>query len=1053
MNGGSDRSCSIRVRLAVLACTLCPICAAAGDDSVRHFNIRSQDLSEALKALSAAADEQLLFSADLVADKRSPPLSGQYTFSAALSRLLEGSGLTLDRTRSGVALVVRERSNNVPAAVVPAVPLVTPQEDARRSALAAQLRAESLEPMRIAEVSITARPAEQAIYDTPVPITSIGSDLIEQQAATNVAQALNQNAAFKATTTPTTNGVRAATPGASYADLRGLGSSRTLVLVDGKRFVPQIATTVASYQVDLNQVPVLLVERAETAIGGASARWGSDALAGVVNLVLRKDFQGWRTDVQGGASDYGDDQEYRVGVLAGTRLLDGRAHLEGAVDFVRNNGTGDVYTRAWGKAGYQLAGNPCSVLVPAALWTERGCANGSNGLAQTLILPEVRFANIAPGGLVLDTALRGTQFGPGGVPGPFEFGQFANAGSTMQGGDPANLRNNINTGISMANYVRRLGTYARFSYNLSDRASAYVEAAFSSTVGGGQTLPSRDAGPMVNTIYADNAFLPESIRDLMQTNGIDSFHMGRVNRDIGYQQMRQDNDTVRVMGGMEGSLGNVWRWEGSYVYGANRYRLGDSPNRIADHYRWAVDAVVDPENGGIVCRSTLTDRTNGCVPLNLFGEGSPSQAAIDYVTAATWQETVYRQHAFAASLSGEPLQTWAGPVSVSAGVAYRLEHQTSRVDPIAAAQRYDSTNARPLDGGFSVTEGFIESVVPLISNVRGSELLAFSSAARLVDYSTDAGMQLPWTLGLTFSPMEELQFRAARSRDIRAPNLFERESLPLSTTMNVTYRGLMLQVMQDASGNPALRPETSDTFTFGVSWRPHFVPRLQFSVDYFETRVQDVIVQRNLQQVANFCSLGTAAEQASNCPMLTFSDPGNSWSAPLRAMVPFENLSGAVRSGIDLVAGYALPVGDGALSFNLNGNYVMHYQTDFGTGPVERAGDLLGSPKWRGTASIGYERSRVSLTALARHTGAMLYDNTFVEGVHINDNSVPSMTYFDFSARYDASRNLELFGTVRNAFDREPPYVPTAFGYPTSPVFYDMIGRTYRFGFRYRFGE
>lgn len=1043
----------MRVCLVVLACTLCPICGVAGNDSIREFSIRSQDLSEALKALSAAADEQLLFSADLVADKRSPPLSGQFTFSAALSRLLEGSGLTVDRTRSGVALVVREKTLNASPPAVPSGPAVDSRQDAQRIGLKEQPGAESQEPVRIAEVSITARHSEQAIYNTPVPMASIGSDRIEQQAATNVAQALNENAAFKASTTPTTNGVRAATPGASYADLRGLGSSRTLVLVDGKRFVPQIATTVASYQVDLNQIPVLLIERAETVIGGASARWGSDALAGMVNLVLRKDFQGWRTDVQGGASDYGDDQEYRVGVLAGTRLLDDRAHVEAAVDFVRNNGTGDVYTRSWGRAGYQLAGNPCSVLASSELLAERGCVNGSNGLAQTLIVPEVRFANIAPGGLILDTTLRGTQFGPGGVPAPFEFGEYANAGATMQGGDASNLRNNINTGISMANYVRRLGTYARFSYEMTDRSSAYLEAAFSSTVGGGQTLPSRDAGPMVDTIRADNAFLPESIRALMLANGIDSFRMGRVNRDIGYQQMRQDNDTVRVTGGVEGSLGDRWRWEGSYVYGANRYRLADSPNRIADHYRLAVDAVVDPEYGGIVCRSTLADRANGCVPLNLFGEGSPSQAAIDYVTASTWQQTVYRQQAFAARLSGEPMETWAGRVSVSAGVAYRLEHQTSRVDPIAAAQRYDSTNARPLDGGFSVTEGYIESVVPLMRGRRGGELLALSGAARLVDYSTDAGLQLPRTLGLTFNPVDELQFRAARSRDIRAPNLFERESLPLSTTMNVTYRGLMLQVMQDTSGNPGLRPETSDTLSLGASWRPHFRPGLQFSADYFRTKVRNVILQRNLQQVANFCSLGSVAEQAANCPLLTFSDPGDSLSTPLRAAVPFENLSGAVRSGVDLVAAYALPVGAGALSFNVNGNSVIHYQTDFGAGPVERAGDLLGSPKWRGVASIGYERSRVALTALARYTGKMLYDNTFVEGVHINDNSVPSMTYFDFSARYDASTSLEIFGTVRNAFDRAPPYVPTAFGYPTSPVFYDMIGRTYRFGFRYRFGE
>ena len=301
--------------------------------------------------------------------------------------------------------------------------------------------------------------------------------------------------------------------------------------------------------------------------------------------------------MQAGASDYGDDQEYRVGVLGGTRLFGGRGHIEGAVDYVRNNGTGDVYTRPWGKAGYQLAGNPCSVLATAEQLASRGCAGGSNGLAQMLIVPEVRFGNISPGGLILDTSLRGTQFGPGGVPVPFQFGEYAGAGATMQGGDASNLRNNINTGISMANYVHRLGTYARFSYDLTEQSSGYVEASYSSSAGGGQTLPSRDAGPMVNTIRADNAFLPQSIRESMLAGGIDSFQLGRVNRDIGYQQMRQDNDTVRVVAGLEGTLRSSWRWDASYVFGTNHYRLVDSPNRIADHYRWAVDAVVDPANG------------------------------------------------------------------------------------------------------------------------------------------------------------------------------------------------------------------------------------------------------------------------------------------------------------------------------------------------------------------------------------------------------------------------------------------------------------------------
>ncbi|MEJ1962280.1 MAG: TonB-dependent receptor [Gammaproteobacteria bacterium] len=1037
---------------AVLACLLGAVSGATAGGELRHFNLPSQDLVSALNALGAAADEQLLFSADLVRGLRSEELRGDYTFISALTRLLEGTGLRADRTRAGVVLIVRDATpppaaqSSVTAGVAATSP---PSQQAEQAITAVQALGQIRDPRLLEEVRITGKRVGAEAYDAVVPMAIVDSGRIEAEAATNVVQALNQVPAFKATTTPTTNGVRAATPGASYADLRGLGSARTLVLVDGKRFVPQIATALAAYQVDLNQIPTLLVERAEAVTGGASAQWGSDALAGVVNVVLKKNFQGFRADAQAGASEYGDDQEYRLGMLAGTSLLGGRAHIEAAFDYVRNDGTGDVYTRPWGRAGYQLAGNPCSVLATPAQLGANGCAGGSNGLARNLILPDVRFGNLAPGGLILDTMLRGTQFGPGGTPLPFEYGSYAGAGGTMQGGDAVNLGENINTGISMGNYVRRLGTYARFAYHFTDEVSAYVESSLSHTAGGGQTLPSRDAGLAVDTIQVDNAFLPQSIRDEMRANGIGSFTLGRVNRDLGYQQMRQDNRTVRVVGGLEGSLSNGWNWDASYAYGANDYELRDAPNRILDNYRLAIDSVVDPANGEIVCRSSLTNPGNGCQPLNLFGEGSPSQAAIDYVTAETWNRTDYRQHSLAASASGTPFNTWAGPVSFTAGAGYRAEHQTSRVDPIANALRYDSTNSRPLDGGFDVTETYLDAVVPLTEGVQGSNALALNGAIRMADYSTSAGRQWPWKIGLAYNVSPSLMLRTARSRDIRAPNIFELHSLPIFNTTNVAYDGQIILVRQDSSGNPDLRPEQGDTFTLGAAYTPAAVPGLQLSVDYFDIDVRNVIAQRNLQQIANFCSGGTPQERQFYCSLFTFSEPGDTNSVPTHVYLPYENLSESIRSGVDFSAAYERRALDGLVSVKLDGNYLEHYQTDMGTGLVERAGDLQGSPRLRGTLALSYDRTKLSLTASARYIGAMRYDNTFVEGRDINDNSIPAIAFFDFSARYDTSPNLQLFGAVRNLFDKAPPYAPTSFGYPTNPVFYDVIGRTYRVGFRY----
>jgi outer membrane receptor protein involved in Fe transport len=165
--------------------------------------------------------------------------------------------------------------------------------------------------------------------------------------------------------------------------------------------------------------------------------------------------------------------------------------------------------------------------------------------------------------------------------------------------------------------------------------------------------------------------------------------------------------------------------------------------------------------------------------------------------------------------------------------------------------------------------------------------------------------------------------------------------------------------------------------------------------------------------------------------------------------VPYENLDGSTRSGVDFSAGYSRRTPGGVASIKMDANYLLHYETDMGTGFVERAGDLQGSPRLRGSLALSYERAKLSLTASARYIGALRYDNTFVEALDINDNRIPATAFFDFSARYDMRRNFQLFGVVRNLFDKAPPVAPTSFGYPTSPVFYDVIGRTYRVGFRY----
>jgi outer membrane receptor protein involved in Fe transport len=442
------------------------------------------------------------------------------------------------------------------------------------------------------------------------------------------------------------------------------------------------------------------------------------------------------------------------------------------------------------------------------------------------------------------------------------------------------------------------------------------------------------------------------------------------------------------------------------------------------------------------------------VPINLFGPGAPSQAAIDYVTGLTFQRTDYQQDDASANLRGEPFSTWAGPVSVAVGLEYRKEQQFSRQDAISVQQGYEGTNSLPIDGSFNVKEGYFETVVPLLSDKSWAKSLDFNGAVRVADYSTAAGEQTTWKAGFTYKPYEDLLLRVARSRDIRAPNIYELNSLPLSNQNNIIFGTQQVSVYSIQSGNPNLKPEVGDTFTAGFAYSPSFVPGLQLSLDYYDIDLTKAIGALSQQQVANFCAIGTAEQKTFYCPLITFDATG---LVPLSVATPYLNLGESIRKGFEMSGNYRtaldafVPGAPGNVTLGLSGNYYQHFENDLGTGLIERAGDITGSPKALGTATVGYDVGALSALAVVRYVGKSKYDNTFVEGININDNTVPSATYVNFSLNYDINEHLQVFGVVRNAFNRAPPVVPTSFGYPTNAAYFDMIGETYRLGFRYNY--
>lgn len=900
-------------------------------------------------------------------------------------------------------------------------------------------------------ILVTATRVNRANYVPPTPTIVVGAHQLRQLGTTNVAYYLNSLSVFKPDTTSAVNSPGPREDGANFLDLRGLGPSRTLVLVDGLRYPPQADAGIPDYHVDLNQIPELMIKRIEVVTGGASAQWGSDAVAGVVNIILKKRYTGLDVEAQEGYSIYGDDHDQRIGLIAGKNFLNNRLNVTFSADFEKNGGVGDQNTRPWGRKQWWLIANPC----PGNVAVSAACPLGGNGQAEQLMVPDAQFSSVAPGGLINNTALRGTTFGPGGVPEAFQYGKYV-GGDFMQGGGQPGINwtkyQNIETPF------RREVAYGRVTYDISNRLSAYTELSYARSRTEGSGIPYFTD----TTIQIDNAFLPAATKAQMQKLGIASFDLGSYTSSIIFQN-NLVNQTVRGVFGLNGKFGpdNSWKWSADVGDGENKYMLKVPNSIIKNNFAYAADAVLDPTTGQVTCRALVPGSSTynptaaaGCIPMDLFGPGSENGAAA-YITGTLHTNINYSQTFADASISGEPFRTWAGPVSVASGFDYRSEYMDAMADPIANAGGYIGTNSASFTGNFNVEEAFGEAVVPLLKHSKLGDLLQLDGAVRYEKYSVVPSGVVPWKIGVTYRPIKSILLRAAESFDIRAPNIFERNDPASSRNTTVTYGAFQPLVVATAEGNPNLEPEKSHTRTYGVVFTPSFVKGLKISVDHWEIDIGNAISTLGAQDVANYCLAG----RQSYCKLMTFDSTG----APATILLPFLNLSSVDTMGFDGAVGYWLPLRridddlKGALTFQFNGTYTSHVYVNSGTlgaPTIDRAGEngpinQFAVPRFVSTTSIGYANDRFSVLVRAREVSAGNYDNTFTSAT-INNNRIPGAIYFDLAGSYHITPRLSVFGVVNNLFNRSPPPDPTDNNGSTNPTYYDVFGTVMRVGVRYR---
>lgn len=909
----------------------------------------------------------------------------------------------------------------------------------------------------LTEVVVTGTRAARSGYQAPSPTNVIRADVLDNQAAVGLGEILDQTGMVKGTRTPNSNATNTSSPGQWTADLRGLGGQRTLVLIDSSRVVPFAPASNLSVPttVDLNLIPTLMIERVETVTGGASAQYGSDAVSGVVNILLRRKFEGIRVRAQTGMSDEGDAEEKRIGVLGGWNSQDGRTNIVFSADYVDSEGVGDVYERDWGKRETMIVSTPGN---PSLTWADDvhtalgvgGVINVGRNAANTANVP---------------FSLSGYTFNPDGSIRPFQYGYPLGPGttqSTMIGGEGES----ITKGVSLVPGVERASAYLRLGREFSDRINGYALLGFSRSVGLLYAAQPRLTATQV-FIRADNAFLPDEVRQAMIDEGVGGFRMTRQGNDFGNNKYEITNESPRITLGLEGTFSNGWDWDAHASYGMNDYFFDSQNNPIIANLGFAIDAVRD-ENGNIVCAATIPGHPRfnpaaaGCVPLNLFGEGNASQAAIDYFQGDPWAQVDYEQIAFGANLRGEIFSTWAGRIAAATGFEYRKEDEVVKVDPIGEAGGYFTGNNSPYSGSYYVSEAYVEAILPLARDATLGKLIDLNLAYRYADYSTVGGMDA-WKAGLVWEPTDSVRFRVTQSRDIRAPAINELYGPGAAVTNNITMINIndfgaanptvrnYVIPQRTAGGNVNVQAEEGDTTTVGFVFSPTsgLLEGFNFSIDYYKIKLDKAITNLSGANIGNLCISGVR----SFCDLFTFNAAGDPTALDAGAI----NLGSFKQTGYDLQLEYSRRIGNGLWSIGYTGTFVDESIVDTGLPgavPVDRAGEhgaanFAAVPELRGNVTTSFKTANWSATLQAVHVSSGLLDNLYNTPGNptINKNRVPSYVVFNLYGSYNLSDRIRLFGSIRNALDRDPVMTPyTVLNSPVYGAYYDKVGRQFSIG-------
>ena len=1006
-------------------------------------------------------------------------------------------------------------------------------------------------------IVVTGSRIARPTLSSPVPITSITALDLLSTGTINIGDALNHLPALRSTFSQANSTRFIGTSGLNLLDLRGLGTARTLVLVNGRR---HITSSPGDYLVDTNTIPDDLLERVDIVTGGSSAIYGSDAVAGVVNFILKRNFDGIKVAGQGSISSRGDRGSYFGSVTVGRNFAGGRGNIAVAAEFSRANALYNVdrdgQTGAFsGRSQFNLRQSTIGEPV------------GGNGMFDNAFFTGVRNGNIADGGLVTAVCdnknpsqlANANRCRPSSTPfvsstnRGIGLGQRyvfdANGNLTLSAptvdfrdittnfGAPRPAFGSSNTIGGLGSTLRNTGQLdpqlERYSVNMlahfdvTPAFSPFVEAKYVRIYANQEGQPSFFS-PISGTLglpelRCSNAFLTASSLATLQSIGrcanpaTDSFATSRFNVDFGGRGELERRETYRIVAGVQGTFNSNWKYELAVNYGRLNTSLRSLNNLVLadingndDGFALAYNAVnapagfagsnfvTGPTGNKVICAvNSVTNVRPDCVPVNLFGVGAPSRAALNFINTTSTRIERATELDLTANLAGDLGKLFSlpgGPVAFAVGSEYRQETAFSAFDPLTASGGTFLNAIQPFTPPkLTVKEAYGELNVPLVKDVPFIHELTLSGAARVSKYNTTAGTTFTYNGAVVYAPVEDLRFRAGYARAVRVPTQSDLYSTlsqnfaqvgdpcdagrinngSATRSANCTALGVPAGFVNtvansqstsyQSGGNSKLVPETSTSYTIGGILQPHWVPGLSLTVDYYNIKVTNLIAGVSFQTILNQCAdLPTIAN--SFCALVNARKPTGEFATPYAGVAATVNFAKQTTAGIDADLAYNRRFESGA-RISLRGifSYVIdrtNYLDPVFTKVPTRQLSNLGDPQIQGQFSAEYETSsginfRYQFLYVGRQTiGLYQAQHSYNGNPPTNPNQYPqvyypAITYHNARIGFNVQKKFEFYLGVDNIFDQLPPLGLTGTGGGSG--IYSNVGRQYYSGFKVHF--